>query len=501
MAALPLSLKRLAPRLVAGTLTGVLSWMLLLNVLMPYRTGLAAVLGLLLCFILIGCSLWLGKAVQAGYLLILFTLVMLLLSGLGRGWYALLCWGGLLLMGGVLWGKEVQAWQQRSRDTPWEVASTLLHLLVLPGLCLAAWRERRLDRINEQMRQAALQPQGEASTRLPTYPPAQRALPAPIAGSGLYLLTLAVEGVCALVRSFLLYLPLLAALAPLHILVFWATHENYATRQLGVWGYANDRWLVDNVKAALTYTLLLTLGVGFWPVLRSLWHSLVPYGRSGDGPQEYESLGARAPTRPEHATIIETLRQIQAQAGGAVAAPSAWLVLDEPVADAFSLGSTVYLSRAAVESEHLAGIIAHELGHIAYKDGDLLLSLRRLITPLAYFIGIDRSPLPAGAVVATGAYQQIVRSQDEQIFYRFQALKIKALLAFWFGGLGLLWLGQSWAAFWRQRDYWADDYAVRLGQDEALKAVLRMHRSLDVVQPFLLTNRPYTAQRLDRLEG
>src|SRR5690606_26379996 len=120
---------------------------------------------------------------------------------------------------------------------------------------------------------------------------------------------------------------------------------------------------------------------------------------------------------------------------------------------------------------------------------------------LAYYIGIDRSPLPAGAVLATAAYQKVVRSEDEKIVYRFKALQIKFWLSFWFGGLGLLWLGRQWAAFWRQRDFFADDYAVQLGQGDALQKVLEVHRNLDVVQPFLLNNRPYTAERLDRLAG
>jgi Zn-dependent protease with chaperone function len=75
------------------------------------------------------------------------------------------------------------------------------------------------------------------------------------------------------------------------------------------------------------------------------------------------------------------------------------------------------------------------------------------------------------------------------------------LLAFWFGGLGLLLLGRSWAQFWRQRDFLADDYAYSIGQDDNLMAVLEIYRHVDVAQPYLLTNRPYTAERLDRLKG
>ena len=203
--------------------------------------------------------------------------------------------------------------------------------------------------------------------------------------------------------------------------------------------------------------------------------------------------------------ILDTIRGIQASAGSAIGegVPSTWLILDEPFPDAYTIGSTVYLSRAAVESEHLPGIMAHEMGHVAHNDGDLLLSLRRFVIPLVYWVGIDRQATASGAVLGTGMTARVstAQTEDEKIFFRFQALKIKLLLAFWFGGLGLLVLGRSWAHFWQQRDFLADDYAYRIGQDDSLVAVLEIYRHIDVAQPYLLTNRPYTAERLDRLKG
>lgn len=83
----------------------------------------------------------------------------------------------------------------------------------------------------------------------------------------------------------------------------------------------------------------------------------------------------------------------------------------------------------------------------------------------------------------------------------FKALQIKLWLAFWFGGLGLFFLGRQWARFWRTRDFFADNYAVQLGQADHLVEILRSYRHVDVAQPFLLSNRPYTAERLDRLQG
>ena len=162
----------------------------------------------------------------------------------------------------------------------------------------------------------------------------------------------------------------------------------------------------------------------------------------------------------------------------------------------------MYVSRGAVESEYLPGILAHELGHVANKDGDLLLSLRQFIIPFAYFVGIDRQPLPAGAVTATGrsVYSTQIVTDDSGLYYKVKALQIKLLMAFVFGGMGLLMLGREWARFWRERDLQADRFVKNIGQAEPLIQVLEKYQHTDVAQPFLLTNRPYTAERLHHLK-
>ncbi len=334
---------------------------------------------------------------------------------------------------------------------------------------------------------------------------------ASVAAGGLYSTTLVIECVSALARSLICFLGALILLIPLYIIIFAAKRDNYFGplidmwgNQTGQWGYDNLSWIADSTLNSLVIALVVGLLLGFWPILNSLFHTLFPVTRSGAGGIEFESLGAREPTREELGKIIDTLGVIESSTDGVpVAAPSAWLVLDEPTPDSYTIGSTVYLARAAIESEYLAGIMAHEMGHVAHKDGDLLLALRRFIIPLAYFVGIDRHPLPSGAVLSTGSnlHQRIIRSEDEKIFFRFNALRIKFQLAFWFGGLGMFLMGRQWAQFWRQRDFLADDYAVQIGQGDSLMQVLTMYRHVDVAQPFLMTNRPYTAERLDRLRG
>lgn len=351
----------------------------------------------------------------------------------------------------------------------------------------------------------------DASTE-PNLPYRANAVRSAFSAAGvLYLLTLLIEGIGALARSVVYFFVSLVVLLPLYFLIFSVRLGNYygpLVNAFGVqtnqFGYDYTTWLVETGLLCLQISLSLGLILGFWPLLTSLFHILFPVTRSGAGPIEVESLGAREPTREELARILDALAQIRSAAGSRrSAAPSRWLVIDEASPDAYTIGSTVYLSRAAVESPHLSGIMAHEMGHIAHKDGDLILALRRFIVPLAYYIGIDRHPMPAGAVLKTGAGLQsrVIRTEDEKIYYRFKALQIKLWLAFWCGGLGMFLLGRQWAAFWRERDHLADRYAVALGQEELLMDALTLYRHVDVAQPFLLTNRPYTAERLDRLQG
>ena len=352
------------------------------------------------------------------------------------------------------------------------------------------------------------EPQDDTVTDSPAAAP--RVVRAAFAGSDLYLFTFGVEVVSALVRSFLLYVPTLLALLPLHVLVFMAIRDRYYGPVQLLFGpsseysYDNARWVLDGTWLALRYSVVAALLVGFLPILMSLWHVLFPIGRSGAGRTEREALGAREPTRSELTTITGHAGAIHAEAGGQVAAPSAWLVLDEPTPDAYTLGQ----HRLPVAGRRLKANIWPELwpmnwGTSPIRTGTSCWLCAALSSRWRTLSAWTATRCLRGAVqkLGGGMHQQIIRGEDEKIYYRFHALQIKFWLAFWFGGMGLFLLGQHWAAFWRRRDFLADDYAVYLGQHESLMDVLTMYRHVDVAQPFLLTNRPYTAERLDRLEG
>jgi Zn-dependent protease with chaperone function len=381
----------------------------------------------------------------------------------------------------------------------------LYSLAFLGCVVLSAVITRPSDEISKRGVQALESLLNKASSAATTYADGS-ALPAPLVGSGLYTLTFVIEIIGATARAAAVAFISIFLLAPVYLLFLMARQGSYTNYPQ--WGSAQidyGAWLVETAAICIGFSIFLGLLAGFLPILQSLYHTLFPFSRSGSGPAEREALGAREPTRDEYQIIIDTLQSVLATGGAQVnsGVPSNWLVLDEPFPDSYTIGSTVYLSRAAIESKFLPGIIAHEMGHVAHKDGDLLLSLRRFVLSLAYWIGVDRSPLAAGAVLGIGTGPRVshTRTDDEKLFFRFQALKIRLFVSFLFGGFGLLLLGRQWARFWQGRDFLADDFAVAINQQESLIDALEMYRHIDVAQPYLLSNRPYTAERLDRLKG
>lgn len=318
----------------------------------------------------------------------------------------------------------------------------------------------------------------------------QMTIPAPFAAWRLYLLTLLIESLGALGRSLVLG----TLLFPIFIIIVILANGLIDPP---------DRLLVLLGGPAISGLLL-----GFFPIVLSIPHYIFPFFRTGSGEREADRFGARRPTREELQRIIDTVNTINAQAGQvgiSPAGPGDWQVIDNLVSvESYTIGATIYLTSGAIESDHLAGLIAHELGHIAHTDGDLLLALRRLIIPFVFYFGIDRQPLPAGSLMATGAQSyggQEVITDDMKLYFRLKMLPLKFMLSFWFGGLGLFLLGRSWSLFWRTRDFSADEYAVSIGQGDALLQALESYRHVDVAQPYLLSNRPYTAERIDRLRG
>jgi hypothetical protein len=150
-----------------------------------------------------------------------------------------------------------------------------------------------------------------------------------------------------------------------------------------------------------------------------------------------------------------------------------------------------------IESEYLPAVIAHELGHLNSSDGNLTAALNRLVVNSPPWAE-DKEP----------QRQRLEIKGDERLALTITFVGLllwlgRKLLVFAKGGFALRLLAPFWGAYWREREYLADAYAVKLGQGAALAEFLEVNAlAHDYPVPFIwLTEHthPPTELRLDRL--
>jgi Zn-dependent protease with chaperone function len=202
-------------------------------------------------------------------------------------------------------------------------------------------------------------------------------------------------------------------------------------------------------------------------------------------------LGARRPSEEEAMAVDDALALLHS-VDPSLPAPLGYFVLDDPLPGAAVRARALILSRGLLESESLAAVLAHELGHLDSLDSRLTEALNRLplwgdpLAPVA---------LPRGAGAALGP------EPDSRGALTWGLLRWTLRLGG--GSFARSLLSPFWAAYWRSREYAADAYAASLGQAEDLARHLR-----DQEQPFdaphcgLLRNgaeHPPVALRVERL--
>lgn len=173
----------------------------------------------------------------------------------------------------------------------------------------------------------------------------------------------------------------------------------------------------------------------------------------------------------------------------AVRPPRGWFVLDDPRPMAAVSGSALLVTRGLVESDDLACVLAHELGHLRSLDGRLTDALNRL----AVFWGLlatrerDAAPDEDSPPRRTGLLPRLTRF----------------LLWLASGDLVQRLAAPLWAPYWRSREYAADDYAASIGQgDDLARHLTEEQLFFDMPVPFLFANpanHPPVALRIERL--
>lgn len=257
---------------------------------------------------------------------------------------------------------------------------------------------------------------------------------------------------------------------------------------------AGVRWLLTYLGAS-ALGLLFPLGPGAeqlaWiaalaPLLFSLAGLLLP----GRGWLWSRRLGARRPSA-EEASALEDALALLRSADPSLLGPSRCYVLDDPLPEAAVRGRALIASRGLFETDALAAVLAHELGHANSLDGRLTEALDRLALwgdPLA-------PPRPE-------------REQEERFQSRGQGGGLLLGCIRWAlraagGTLAQQLLSPLWAAHWRAREYAADAYAASLGQAEDLaRHLFEQVLPFDLPQRRLLFNsaqHPPVAHRVERL--
>jgi len=207
-------------------------------------------------------------------------------------------------------------------------------------------------------------------------------------------------------------------------------------------------------------------------------------------------LGARRPSQREQEAIEQALGMF---VGPNVRGPKAIYIIDLPTANAYVIGTTLYIERGLLLSPDLQAVLAHELGHLNSFDGRLIHATRRLLFPGMIFVAdylFRFAAHDAGYNPDTG--QREVHKQISGIGC--WASYVGMFVGLLGGGFGMWVLRPAWEVYWRQREYQADAFAAQLGQALPLAEALDRVLVLDAATPFLIGRmHPYTELRIDRL--
>jgi Zn-dependent protease with chaperone function len=280
--------------------------------------------------------------------------------------------------------------------------------------------------------------------------------------------------------------PILSAAAGLGLYFLTLTGE-------GMLG-AGVRWLLAYFGAATVGALVplgvsaeaIALAAAFAPLAWSVLGLLSP----GRGSMWRRRLGARRTTREEALSICDAIETLRGSAADPPE-PARCYVLDDPLPGAAVRGRTVVLHRGLLESDSLAAVLAHEMGHVNTLDGRLTEALARLV--------LWEDPLAPPRPERGGDARIPDHPREGSLLWGLLrwALRLAG------GSFAQHLLSPLWAAYWRWREYAADAYAASLGQAEELARHLGEYElPFDPPRRHLLFTRcehPLVALRIDRL--
>lgn len=207
-------------------------------------------------------------------------------------------------------------------------------------------------------------------------------------------------------------------------------------------------------------------------------------------------LGARQMSTREKETIYAALAEIAERAQRPVKGFSAIYILDTPFDQVNLIGTTLYISSGAVQSEALRVILAHEIGHLDNDDGRVVLALRRMVfVPFQLFLAGVRKY----STNAANPKPELREFEAMEVFYFLMNKLLFVLCALWGGGLGVWLASWHWAKFFRETDYKADAFVASLGYKDQLIEYLEQGKFYDTAVPYMAGWHPANELRIDHL--
>lgn len=206
------------------------------------------------------------------------------------------------------------------------------------------------------------------------------------------------------------------------------------------------------------------------------------------------AIGARMPSERETDRIDTVFKQLMESGHGSVQIHENYFIIDNPTPQAFTLGKNAYITRAAVDSEYLPAILGHEIAHLNLGDGDVLLSLRSFTYPFIQYRLTGIGNLSKGAFYS----REYTENSVELVKIVNKELSV-FLFAILFGGFAVLRYQHEWAEWFRERDYYADEYVIKLGLGQQLQSYLEEYKDLSIAVPYSQNWMQFNELRIDRV--
>jgi hypothetical protein len=191
-----------------------------------------------------------------------------------------------------------------------------------------------------------------------------------------------------------------------------------------------------------------------------------------------KAMRARELSGREFKRYEQCVNHLLGLSGGTLHAPTHIFAIKSYEERGFTVGTTMFVTSAALKGKHLLVIIAKEMYMVNSANGSLILALRRFLIPLMYLFGaLTFRFAPGGIWAKVGG----------------------VLLALAGGGFGVLLSSPLWLKYVREEMYTSDAFVKSLGIGHPLADFLETHEHLDFAVPYFFDPLPDSELRIDRL--